>query len=268
MPRKRQTDNIKIGHKFEKLTVVEYVDGIYFLCDCECGKKKHKVYGYNLVKKLAKSCGCNRNKQKRYIKINERFHSLTVINDKLIKNTILVRCDCGTEKYVGKQDLITESTKTCGCGIGLNRARTHGQTKSITYQSWCHMRQRCNNPNNHAFKWYGGRGIKICERWNKYENFLDDMGDRPSNKYSIDRLNPNDDYKPENCRWATAKEQGQTTTTNRFIEYNGERLTVKQWSEKLNIPPNTLQERISKGWPIHLALTLRPNKGRKHTDYL
>jgi len=125
------------------------------------------------------------------------------------------RCDCGNEIIAYGYNLTSGNTGSCGClhreishEFHLRHGEADQRNGKVTseYHSWCAMIQRCSNPNNHAYKRYGGRGIRVCKRWHKYENFLADLGRRPNGK-SLDRIDNNDDYKPSNCRWATAKEQ-------------------------------------------------------------
>lgn len=123
------------------------------------------------------------------------------------------RCDCGNETVTYANAARTNRTRSCGCLILEHAKRmgeslfTHRKTETITYSSWSHMRGRCRNPRADRYKDYGGRGIKVCERWDSFEAFLSDMGERPSKMHSIDRINVDGHYEPTNCKWATAKEQ-------------------------------------------------------------
>ncbi len=140
----------------------------------------------------------------------------------------------------------------------------HGQAgKTSEYNTWCAMKSRCNNPNNQDYKIYGGKGIRVCERWNKFENFIFDMGIKPSAKHTLDRYpNKNGNYEPSNCRWATAKEQARNTSINVNITFHGETLCVSEWAERLGVDNSVLQQRL-KTWPLKDALTKPLVKTRK-----
>jgi hypothetical protein len=122
-----------------------------------------------------------------------------------------------------------------------------------TYTSWREMRTRCSNPNRHGFHNYGGRGIKICERWDSFANFVTDMGLRPFGK-TLDRINNDGNYEPTNCRWATPSVQLDNTRRVKILEHKGERMSMHAWARKLGIAHSTLRQRVQK-WPLARALS-------------
>lgn len=133
----------------------------------------------------------------------------------------------------------------------------HGMSKSSEFEAWHSMKQRCSNPNYKNYKWYGGRGIRVCDRWlNSFTDFYGDMGKRPSNKYSLDRIDVNGNYEPDNCKWSTAKEQHNNKRTNKVIEVNGRTQTIQQWCDELGINSHTVYKRLSRGWLTERALTI------------
>ena len=134
--------------------------------------------------------------------------------------------------------------------------KKHGMSKSPEYTAWRRMRRRCNFKKDSEYHNYGARGIKVCYRWeHSFENFLSDMGKRPSNGHSLDRIDVNKGYFPANCRWATNKEQSNNTRRNVFVEYNGKTLTLKQLSEELNINYNSFFSRIRLGWSLEKIMS-------------
>lgn len=172
----------------------------------------------------------------------------------------LCRCECGTDRIISSGCLRNGHTKSCGClnsEITSARNRTHGLSKDSAYQSWGSMIKRCLNPNCKAFGDYGGRGITVCERWLKFENFYADMGPRPSDKHELDRFPNNDgNYEPGNCRWATVAEQARNRRSNRLLTFRGETLTLTEWSERTGIDRGAITARLKRGWSIERTLTL------------
>lgn len=169
-------------------------------------------------------------------------------------------CDCGTLKIVLANSIIRGLTRSCGC-LSLESSQTvnrrHGMSETKVYRCWKAMRSRCSNPNVERYAEYGGRGISVCKRWLVFENFLDDMGQPPSIEYSIDRIDRNGNYCPENCRWATIQEQNNNQRKNVFITLNGTSQTLAQWCRSLGLKYKTVHNRIhTKGWPADRALEL------------
>lgn len=167
-------------------------------------------------------------------------------------------CDCGGKKIARGKGLRYGFIKSCGCissEIVISRNKTHGLSHDPEYNIYCGIKNRCYNKNHHTYKRYGGRGITMCDRWiNSYENFIADMGRRPVGDYSIDRIDNDGSYSPENCRWATRSEQGNNRSQNHRITFMGVDMTMKQWSEYTGINNTTLSSRLKCGWSIKDAL--------------
>lgn len=160
-------------------------------------------------------------------------------------------------------------TKSCGC-YRVDRGKEHGATinlrhgeasngrETAEYRTWASMLSRCNNPNHVNYPYYGARGISVCDRWKVYENFLADMGRRPSSKHSIDRRDNDGDYTPDNCRWATGKEQNRNTRRNRTVTIDGETKALAQWLEETGTPRRTFYGRLREGMSERDALLTPP----------
>lgn len=170
------------------------------------------------------------------------------------------KCKCGNEKVVVGSELKRGKTKSCGC---MNET-INGLYKSRLYRIHHMMKCRCYTESTTAYPIYGGRGIKICDEWlgkNGFMNFYKwAMKNGYEDNLSIDRIDVNGNYEPDNCRWATHKEQSNNTRSNHIIEFNGESLTVIQWARRLGLNHNTLYKRLRKGWTIEEALNKPVNK--------
>lgn len=175
----------------------------------------------------------------------------------------ICKCACGNETIVAGNHLRSGSTVSCGCFAAestKNRSFIHGKTNSTEYKSWSGMKQRCTNMRNAEFHLYGGRGISVCERWlDSFENFFNDMGRKPKGT-SLDRINTNSNYCPENCRWATDEQQNNNTRKNKFITHGGQTLSHTQWSKQLGGNPNLVYLRIRAGWDEASAVTVSVHK--------
>lgn len=172
-------------------------------------------------------------------------------------------CDCGKSVAVIGDSLKRGLTKSCGC-LQREATRTHGRSKSSIYCAWINMRSRCENPKCPEFKNYGARGIKVCRRWAVFENFLADMGERPSPTHSLERIKNNEGYRKSNCKWATKKEQSNNKRDNRWITFRGERLKITEWCKKLGGKSTLITIRLQRGWTLERALTTRSKKEFKH----
>lgn len=177
--------------------------------------------------------------------IGERFGRLTVTGEERDSQSggwfLTCRCDCGAVMATRKQSLRSGHTSSCGClhkDVQAKRLLKHGRARSPLYVTWASMHQRCENPKSTAYYLYGGRGITVCERWNSFENFCADMGERPSPTHSIDRRDNDKGYSPENCRWATKKQQAQNTrwskarSIHKAITPKGDTMTPEQFDQK------------------------------------
>ena len=172
------------------------------------------------------------------------------------------RCDCGVIVAPKTTNIRSGSAVSCGCIARQaisDRMKKDGHSVgeySVEYRTWRSMLQRCSNPKIAKFYNYGGRGIKVCERWLKFENFLADMGRRPDGM-SIDRIDVNRHYEPSNCRWATTIEQANNTRSNILLTFEGKTQSPKKWAEYLGIPVKRIYNRHGWGWPIELILSTK-----------
>lgn len=194
----------------------------------------------------------------------ERFGRLTVTrlverdrkwNDHLLE----VVCDCGVVTRKRVKAMRGGHTSSCGClasEITAARNSTHGLSRSNRreYRSWKDMRARCNNPNDSDFGAYGGRGITICPEWADFKQFLADMGERPDG-HTLDRIDVNGNYEPQNCRWASNKAQANNKRTNHLIEIDGESRTLQSWCDTYGIEPSKVRYRLRAGMTPIEALT-------------
>lgn len=186
----------------------------------------------------------------------DRFGRWTVLeHSNTLKNAAYhsyCKCDCGTTRNVSNSNLVLGKSKSCGCivvEIGKERA-THGMSGTNIYQTWHRMIRRCNNPDVERYPHYGGRGIKVCDRWtgeNGFSNFYEDIGDKPEKHYSLGRIDNDGNYELANCRWETPDQQMNNMSRNIIVSYNGLSLTISQWANKLHISYSKLISRYHNG---------------------
>ena len=204
-----------------------------------------------------------------HIKIGDKFGRLTVIGycgvQMISGNPNRVwkcKCDCGNVVDVRTSKLKSGSKRSCGCLMIEHQKEApikHGKSHSREFNTWQRMKQRCYTKGCDSYKNYGARGIKVCDRWlHSFENFYADMGEAPKG-YSIDRIDSNGDYCPENCRWASMREQQNNKRNTFLITFNGITKPLSYWSETLGIKSNTIHARIRYlKWSVEKALTTPP----------
>lgn len=192
--------------------------------------------------------------------VGQRFGKLLVIRAseerRCGKICFVCKCDCGNEKVLIGNNL-GRSANSCGCvpkGKVIHGYARKGK-KIKEYNVWVRMNQRCNDPASSDYMYYGGKGIKVCERWKSFESFLQDVGLRPFAKASLDRLSSAGNYEPGNVRWADQKMQcSNWSTRNKMIEFETFKGTESQAARAFGIKRSTLQKRLGAGWPIEKAL--------------
>lgn len=272
---RKQSRNL-VGLRFGRLVVTEKTDMFdafhanrFWNCQCDCGRT-HLVPASALLAGSTKSCGCLKRevaarsgKRNLIDMVGKTFGRLTVISLSDKRSTAgfarwLCRCSCGNEKIICGVYLRNGNTTSCGCHrrrIAGNRLRTPARTPVPEYRIWSHMKSRCCNPTANNFERYGGRGIIVCDRWKSFSLFFEDMGSRPSQKHSIERIDNEGNYTPENCRWATAKEQANNTRRTVWLTYNGETRVLTDWSQHLRISKDVIKQRLRLGWTVERTLT-------------
>lgn len=170
----------------------------------------------------------------------------------------LCRCDCGSFSIPVAAKLLQGRTISCGC-YGRSRLIpnvSHRMSRTRVYRLWCDMHTRASNPRFKQFSDYGGRGISVSERWHTFESFFEDMGQPPTVNHSIERRDNNLGYSPENCYWATKKQQARNTRANRRITINGETRCIAEWAEQYRISARLVYERLNRGWTPEQAVGL------------
>lgn len=213
--------------------------------------------------------------------VGKKFNRLLVIEptEKRNSNRNMIwkcQCDCGNITYVATSSLKSNHTKSCGCykkeksimsGIRLSEInRTHGfGYENPLYRKWAKIKDRCYQKSNISYKNYGDRGIIMCDEWkNDFMSFYNwAMANGYKENLTIDRIDVNGNYEPNNCRWATKKEQANNRRNNVIIEYNEERHTIQEWCEKLNVKYSILYNRLRRGWSVEKAFTIPFGKGGK-----
>lgn len=180
------------------------------------------------------------------------------------------RCDCGKDCIKSTQALRASASKNhnCGCVTRSQRIaarKTHGLSHTREFRAWAAAKSRCNNPKSAWYQIYGGRGICICERWKLFENFYADMGPMPDWANSMDRIDSNGNYEPDNCRWANPVMQSQNTSRNVFVVFNGESMCLREFGRRAQIPDGTVYNWHSRGFtPLEMIARKESNATKNH----
>lgn len=220
----------------------------------------------SITQKVCKVDGCENKPHAKQL-CNNHYYRYKSNGDPLVTrrnrdHEDLCTVDSCTNKYRTMGLCQTHYSRLRDCGdinatIPIRSRKNHPQTGSPEHKIWIGMKQRCYNKNAKNYKDWGGRGIKVCDRWlNSFKNFYEDMGKMPTDtRYTIERMDNDGDYEPGNCRWATYTEQLNNTRRNRYISHNGKTMNIMQWSKELNIKYNTIRSRLDKGFPTKLVLS-------------
>lgn len=258
------------GQTFGRLTVIERAfdkpsHWPRWRCRCECGNLII-VLGSSLRSGNTESCGCLRRElvSENSLKplSGQRFGRLVVGHEMERRNDRiywLCTCDCGNSVWVNSGALRSGNTKSCGClhgetcaetGRRRKRKKNDARSRNPLYRTWACIKTRCYNPNSTGYDNYGGKGIKMCERWlTSFYAFEEDMGPRPSSKHSIDRYpNRYGDYEPGNCRWATYKEQSENKATTVFVTVDGISDNLKSTARRVGIAARTIRLWLPRGY--------------------
>lgn len=163
-------------------------------------------------------------------------------------------CDCGQTCQFPIRDVRHGDNRSCGCLKTQAKHFSHRLTGAPAYRRWQDMLTRCENTNSRSFKNYGGRGIKVCQRWRKFEHFLEDMGS-PKKGQTLERKDNEGDYSPDNCRWASRAEQAINKRNNRRFSFGGKTQTLAEWARETGLHHTTILARLKLNWPLQKALT-------------
>lgn len=229
-----------------------------WLCQCKCGKQR-TASSNDLMRGYSKSCGCYR-PPKTLDVAGKRFGRLIAINifSKGARTRWLCKCDCGAETIVCLQDLRNGHTQSCGCYQKqrvIETQRLYDPSLRSEYIIWKHMIYRCTNQQDIGYKYYGAKGIAVCQEWiESFDKFVEDVGRRPNLSYTIDRIDNSLGYFPGNVRWATRKQQMRNTSRNVFLTHSGKTLCQADWASIIGLDSGGMSRRVRK-WGAEAAIT-------------
>lgn len=182
------------------------------------------------------------------------------------KRKVTVECErCGKQYELGRETYLWHQKNNKPCKYCQHKIHGESMKRTQEYNTWTCMRDRCRNKSYLNYAHYGGKGIKVCDRWNAndgsgFANFLEDMGRKPSPKHTLDRIDPDGDYSPENCRWATPKEQAMNKKSTTIIEWNGEKDSITGWAKRLDMVVPVVKRNYEMGLPLDTRCRPRANR--------
>lgn len=261
-----------MGKRFGRLVVKSFggtnkYKAALWNCVCDCGKEKTIQSSCLTRDGGTKSCGCISIEMRRDDLVGRKFGRWLVVGYSHTKNGRAYWncvCECGGSKLVNTGDLNSGDSTSCGC-FKIENAKVlytkHGRRDTPEFDAWVHLRQRCYNKNDSAYKNYGKKGIIVCDEWLDEErgfiNFYNHIGDRPSPIHSVDRYpNKYGNYEPGNVRWATPKQQANNKTNNVIFEFNGVKGTISQICDLVELDQSYVRLRLRRGWALEKALTI------------
>lgn len=274
-----------VGKKFGKLTAIKRVDKkgshLYYLFKCDCGNEKI-ISKESVVRGEISSCGCLRHKNPPNFKDlrGKKFGRLTVIEraDDYVSPSgnhctqWLCECECGNTAIISASSLSHGLTSSCGCKaieITKKLSTIHGMSRKRIYKLYYSMKARCYKTSSTSYKKYGANGITICDEWLGKDGFVNFYNWAITNGYrddlTIDRIDGTKGYSPDNCRWATYKEQANNTKATVFLTYNGETKPASEWAEITGLSQSSICGRKRNGWSDEECLTIKPHGRRKKT---
>lgn len=254
------------GQVFGRLTVVEYANRGKWRCRCKCGSER-VLKRSRFAGGKTQSCGCLRHElhmerrskaSKVRVAVGERFGMLRVAGYTFPDQYVKCVCDCGNQSSPTIGNLRRGLSRSCGC-----TRYSHLKSGTEEHRIWLQMRYRCSAQTSPDYARYGGRGIKVCARWDSFEAFMEDMGPRPSQLHSLDRVDNSGNYEPGNVRWASKTEQARNRYDTLMSEFNGRTQSLAAWAEECGLVYSTVVHRLERGWTIEQALSRRAGDGIK-----
>lgn len=262
-----------LGSRFGSLVCIKEANrkvagSVVWVCQCDCGRTEDvAAYRLTSTRKRCQKTMCNEcsSKRRSLDLAGQKFSEFEVLSREEGRlNGLIVwkcKCSCGNVEVISTGALTQgkrKRCKTCAANLKLKVSTKHSMSYTPTYKSWSEMIVRCYCETNSSYPRYGGRGIKVCDRWREsFQNFFEDMGERPENK-TLDRIDNSGNYEPGNCKWSTAQEQALNRRSSVILTYKGKTQNLSQWAKELGFSDETLRSRIKRGWSTEQVFETLP----------